>query len=92
MHSFKTTYGNMPLNPGFRYFFEVRMIKGSNFKLGVSKTRRNLDLAFSDTQDGWAYYSNGQLRHNSKGDGEKYGETFRGKDVIGVYVDLVDVR
>jgi hypothetical protein len=58
----------------------------------VSKTRRNLDIAFSDTADGWAYYSNGQLRHQSKGDGPKYGEIFRGKDTIGVFVDLVEVR
>ena len=78
--------------PGFRYYFEVKFIKGSNFKIGVSKTRRNREIAFSDTEDGWAYYSNGQLRHNSKGEGLKYGDIFRGKDTIGVYVDLIEVR
>ena len=69
MHSFKTVYGNYPLSPGFRYYFEIKLLKGSNFKIGVSKSIRCLDYAFSDTEDGWAYYSNGQLRHNSKGDG-----------------------
>ena len=59
MHSFKTTYGNYALIPGFRYFFEIKMLKGSNFKVGLSKTRRNLDIAFCDTEDGWGYYSNG---------------------------------
>lgn len=59
MHSFKSVYGTMPLMPGFRYYFEVKFLKGSNFKIGVSKTRRNADIAFSDTEDGWAYYSNG---------------------------------
>jgi len=59
--------------PGYRYCFEIKFIKGSNFKVGVSKSRRNLEIAFSDTEDGWAYYSNGQLRHNSKGEGAKYG-------------------
>lgn len=92
MHSFKTAYGNIGLAPGFRYYFEVKFLKGSNFKLGVSRSRHNLDIAFSDDADGWAYYSNGQLRHNSKGDGPKYGEIFRGKDSVGVYIDLIDVR
>lgn len=91
VHSFKSTYGDMTLTPGGRYFFEVKFLKGSNFKIGVSRTRRNLDIAFSDTEDGWAYYSNGQLRHNSKGDGPKYGESFKNKDTVGVYVDLIDV-
>lgn len=91
MHSFKTVYGDLPLIPGGRYYFEIKFLKGSNFKIGVSKVRRNIDIAFSDTTDGWAFYSNGQLRHNSKGDGPKYGEIYRGKDTIGVYVDLIDV-
>ena len=91
MHSSKSCFGNTPLIPGFRYYFEVKFLKGSNFKIGVSKSKRNTEIAFSDTEDGWAYYSNGQLRHNSKGDGAKYGSIFWGKDVIGVYVDLIEV-
>ncbi len=59
MHSFKTTYGNMPLMPGFRYHYSIRILKGSNFKIGVSRTRNTLDAAFSDSEDGWAYYSGG---------------------------------
>lgn len=59
MNSFKSTYGNEVFLPGMRYYFEVKFLKGSNFKIGVSKTRRLLDFAFSDSSDGWAYYSNG---------------------------------
>jgi hypothetical protein len=59
MHSFKTTYGNEALTPGFRYYFQIKILKGSNFKVGVSKSRRILDGAFSDIEDGYAYYSNG---------------------------------
>jgi hypothetical protein len=92
MHSFKSSYGNCALFPGFRYYFEVRFLKGSNFKLGVSRSKRNRDIAFSDDEDGWAYYSNGQLRHNQKGEGRKYGDIYRGKDTIGVYVDLIEVK
>jgi hypothetical protein len=69
----------------------VKFLKGSNFKIGVSRSKRSKEIAFSDTEDGWAYYSNGQLRHNSKGEGQKYGEIFRGKDTIGVYIDLIEV-
>ena len=43
MHSFKSAYGNLPLLPGFRYYFEVKFLKGSNFKLGVSLSRNVLD-------------------------------------------------
>lgn len=91
MHSFKTAFGTEPLNVGRRYYFEVRCIKGSNFKIGIaeSKARSEPDIAFSDGDQGWAYYSTGQTRHNSKGFGEHYGETFKAKDIIGVYVDLV---
>ncbi len=58
----------------------------------MCKNLSNFDFAFSDTNDGWAYYSTGQLRHNSKGEGPKYGESYRAKDTIGVYVDLIDVN
>lgn len=59
MHSFKTAYGTQAMTPGHKYYFEVKILKGSNFKLGVCKSRRILDFAFSDTEEGWAYYSNG---------------------------------
>jgi hypothetical protein len=35
----------------------VRIVKGNNFKIGVSRTRQVLDAGFSDSSDGWAYYS-----------------------------------
>ena len=79
------------MRPGLRYHFQVRIVKGSNFKLGVSRTRDVLDAAFCDTPDGWAYYSRGQLRHGDKSVGPEYGETFETEDVVGVYVDLIDV-
>ncbi len=46
--------------------------------------------AFSDTDQGYAYFSTGTLRHNSKGSGSSYGEKFKQDDIIGVYVDLVE--
>ncbi len=86
--------------PGFKYVFEVKMNKGNNFKIGVS--RKNIDFnlvlaaltmqAFSDTDKGWAYYSSGYLRHNSGGSGPNYGESFKEGDIVGVFVDLVAPR
>jgi hypothetical protein len=92
MYSYKTTYGNTNLIPGFKYHFAIRIIKGNNFKIGVSRTRSNLDSAFSDTQDGWAYCSSGELRNGSKNEGAKYGENFQAFDIIGVFIDLENVR
>ena len=57
LYSFKTTYGTELLLPGFRYFFQILVTKGFNFKIGVSRSRDTLDGAFSETKDGWAYYS-----------------------------------
>jgi hypothetical protein len=91
LHSFKTAFGTFALRVGQRYYFRVHCVRGSNFKIGIAASAARLepDIAFSDTDQGWAYYSNGQTRHNSKGFGSNYGETFKGKDTIGVYVDLV---
>jgi len=91
LHSFKTTYGTIPMITGLRYHFAVRIVKGSNFKIGVSTNRLVLDAAFSDTSEGFAFYSNGSLRNGSKGEGPQYGESFTTHDVIGTFVDLVDV-
>ena len=76
---------------GQRYHFAVHIVKGSNFKIGVSTNRLVLDAAFSDSPEGWAYYSNGSIRNGSKGDGPQYGESFTTHDVIGTFVDLVEV-
>jgi len=59
MNSFKSVYGDITLKPGNRYYFEVLFKKGSNFKIGISRSNINHDIAFSDTEDGWGYYSNG---------------------------------
>lgn len=47
--------------------------------------------AFSDTAIGWAIY-NGELRHNSNSTGVKYGTSISPGDIIGVMLDMIDVR
>ena len=80
------------MHPMHRYFFQIKCLKGSNFKLGIAtgKAKESPNQAFCDTDQGFAYFSTGQLRHNSKGTGIAYGEKFKQDDTIGVYVDLVD--
>ena len=92
-HFFKTAFGAQALEPNNRYYFEIRCVKGSNFKIGIAEgaAREQTNQAFSDTAYGYAYFSNGQLRHNSKGQGPIYGEPYKEEDVIGCYVDLIDV-
>mgnify|MGYP003913597945 CR=1 FL=1 len=92
-HSFKTVFAAEPFEQGDRYYFEIKFMKGCNFKIGVGSNRRQTDVAFCYSPDGFGYYSAGQLRNGSKTTGAKYGECFRGtkdQDVVGVYVDLID--
>lgn len=57
LNSYKSTYGNTILARGFRYYFAIKIVKGSNFKIGISRSRAELDIAFSDIKDGWGYFS-----------------------------------
>ena len=91
-HCFKSAFGTETLYPGHRYYFELRCVKGTNFKFGIATAAamNDPDQAFSDTEGGFAYFSMGSLRHASKGQGPSYGEKFKQDDVIGVYVDLAE--
>ena len=47
--------------------------------------------AFSDSANGWAIY-NGELRHNSNSSGPKYGSSIQAGDIIGVMLDMSEVK
>ena len=92
LNSFKTVYSVQKLLSGGMYYFEIKLLKGCNFKLGVCSVNYLTETAFCDYLDGFGYYSAGYLRNGSKTSGEKYGRPFRGngyQDTIGVYVDLI---
>ena len=78
LNSFKSVYSQEPLVQGQRYYFEIKFLKGCNFKIGVCKNKTVKENAFCDETDGYGYYSAGQLRNGSKTSGMKYGETYRG--------------
>ncbi len=68
----------------------MRFDEGNNFKIGVASRGCSVNLAFSDCNKGWAYYSFGYLRHNSGGEGPKYGDPFEKDSIVSVFLDLVD--
>jgi len=90
-HCFKSAFGHEAMEPMHRYYFEIKCVKGANFKIGIATevAKKSPNSAFCDTDQGFAYFSSGQLRHDSKGSGIPYGEKFKQDDTIGVYVDLV---
>ena len=67
--TFKSVYVKEPFIQGYRYYFEVKFLHGSNFKIGISKNKTALDSAFCDTVDGYGFYSAGYLRNGSKTSG-----------------------
>ncbi len=78
------------MTPGKRYYYEIYLDNGSLIKIGVARRDVNLDMAFSDSEHGWAMY-NGELRHASNSTGSKYGTVIKSGDTIGVMVDMIEV-
>lgn len=78
-HCFKSAFGTEALMPGHRYYFEIKCVKGNNFKIGIATemAKKVPNSAFSDTDQGFAYFSTGSLRHASKGSGPIYGDKYR---------------
>eukprot|EP00349_Pseudokeronopsis_sp_Brazil_P004936 CAMPEP_0202959408 /NCGR_PEP_ID=MMETSP1396-20130829/3596_1 /ASSEMBLY_ACC=CAM_ASM_000872 /TAXON_ID= /ORGANISM="Pseudokeronopsis sp., Strain Brazil" /LENGTH=99 /DNA_ID=CAMNT_0049677945 /DNA_START=183 /DNA_END=482 /DNA_ORIENTATION=+ len=72
-----------------RYYFQLKLVHGHLLKIGVSRKEIEPEQAFCDTPKGWALY-NGELRHNSNSNGQKYGAKLETGDVVGVLVDMVE--
>lgn len=62
---------------GGAQYFEIKIKRGSKgFKVGVTKDPKiDLNKSFSDFDTGFAYFSKGQLRHNS----DSMGKNFKAK-------------
>jgi hypothetical protein len=57
------------------YYWEIKIIQGSYFKIGVMKKEVIPDLkpgAFSDNIKGFAYFSTGKLRNGSNSTGSDF--------------------
>ena len=86
---FKTSFGTEAFEERERYYFEIKIIKGTLIKIGISKAMENNSQAFTDGPEGWGIY-NGETRHNSNALGSKYGERINPGDVIGIMLDMVE--
>jgi len=58
--------------------------------VGVARPDVSVEEAFCDSSKGWGIY-NGEIRHSSNSSGTKYGTAFKENDVIGVYLDMIEV-
>ena len=87
---YKTVLGNYLLIPGNISYWEIKILKGAYFKIGVIKTAAKAQVikgSFSDTDDGWSFLSIGELRHNSDKTGKIYGTPYSVGDTVGVLFD-----
>ena len=69
---YKNNYADMVLEKNSRYYWEIRVVKGNYFKIGVMKASALAEFkakAFSDSPHGYAYFSTGKLRNGSNNSG-----------------------
>ena len=83
---FHTVIGDKPLIPARTYKWHLKVIQGSNFKIGVCKEISEFEnQSFSDTQSGWAWNNQlAQLRHNSTNEGQSYSSKLSLEDMLTV--------
>jgi len=87
----KNALGDVALYPGNISYWEVKILRGNHFKVGVTKSKTlKANGSFSDDENGWSYYSMGQKRHNDNEKGEEYGKPFGMEDTVGVLLDQYD--
>ena len=87
---YQTVIMNKNLAFGSIYKLTFKVIRGVDFKIGVTKDRSRLNSAFSDFNSGWAFYNyTAELRHESGGGGPKYGVKFEQNDQISMVVDTI---
>jgi len=68
---YKNNYGDMLMSGSAVYYWEIKILKGTYFKIGIIKQSEigNVKKAFSDIKDGYAFYSCGKLRNGINKDG-----------------------
>lgn len=83
---YKNNYSDMVMERSGVYYWEVKILKGTFFKIGIIKQSEipNVKKAFSDIKDGYAYYSTGKLRNGSNKDGTDFKKGYGPGDIIKV--------
>ena len=91
---YKNNYADVVLEKNNVYYWEIKIIKGNYFKIGVMKASALPDFkgkAFSDSPHGYAYYSAGKLRNGSNNTGIDFNgsEGYGPGDTICVKFDTI---
>lgn len=83
---YKNNYSDHVMDKHHIYYWEIKILKGTFFKIGVLKHTEinNVKRAFSDIKDGYAYYSTGKLRNGSNKDGIDFKKGYGPGDVVKV--------
>ena len=88
---YKNVFADTILQKNEVYYWEVKILKGTNFKIGIFKESEIAAFAgkaFSDVAHGYALYSLGELRNgNNKPTGANFMDGYGPGDVIGVQFD-----
>lgn len=83
---YKNNYADFIMERTGVYYWEIKIIKGNYFKIGIVKHSEipNVKRAFSDIKDGYAYYSTGKLRNGSNKDGIDFKKGYGPGDTVKV--------
>lgn len=87
---YKNLYADHVLQKGELAYWEIKITKGTHFKIGIfkeSEVSAFKGRAFSDDVNGFAYYSFGSLRNGSNKQGANFLEGYGPGDIIGVMFD-----
>lgn len=87
MGTYKNSYGDLLMEKNQIYYWEVKIIQGTYFKIGIIKEDHIDQIkkkAFSDIPEGYAYFSIGQLRNGSNTTGTAFGSGYGPGDTIKV--------
>lgn len=86
---YKNNYADFVLDKHAVYYWEIKILRGTYFKIGVIKQSEipNVKRAFSDIKDGYAYYSTGKLRNGSNKDGLDFKKGYGPGDIVKVKFD-----
>jgi hypothetical protein len=83
---YKNNYADLLMERSGVYYWEIKIVKGTYFKIGIIKHSEipNVKKAFSDHNDGYAFYSTGKLRNGSNKDGIDFNKGYGPGDVVKV--------
>ncbi|CAK66796.1 unnamed protein product (macronuclear) [Paramecium tetraurelia] len=89
-HIFRSVLGDIPFERGIHYWeIEGDSRTENELKIGVVVGNNiNLNAAFCDFPQGFAYYGLSQLRNGQTNSGQSYGKKFKNEGVLGVCLNM----